>query len=88
MGTQLSKEVNDFKAQIRNLRNRMKTIHKLVSLVDYQVELYERDAEILKLERIIPADEIKLIEVRLHHITMVLTSALDENPWTLELKNK
>ena len=68
MKTQSEKEMSNFKAQIRNLRNRMETIHKLVSLVDYQVELYERDAEILKLERIIPADEIKLIEVRLHHI--------------------
>jgi len=86
MTMQSSKEMRSFKAQIRNLRNRMETIHKLVSLVDYQVELYEKDAEILKIEQTIPVDEIKLIEIRLHHITMVLTSALDENPWMLEKK--
>jgi len=80
MKTQSEKEMSSFKAQIRNLRNRMETIHKLVSLVDYQVELYEKDADALKIDQVIPADEIKLIEVRLHHITMVLTSALDENP--------
>jgi len=84
MKTQSEKEMSSFKAQIRNLRNRMETIHKLVSLVDYQVELYEKDADALKIDQVIPADEIKLIEVRLHHITMVLTSALDENPWTLK----
>ena len=81
---QSEKELATYHSQLRDLRSRIDAIHKLVGIVDYQVTRYESEAENMSIDEVIPFDEIKLIQVSLHHIKMVVVSTLDELPWSLK----